>query len=174
MSEQLIQKAKKGNALALNELIEKHKKMAYSIAFKYLKNKEDAEDVTQNAFIIVLRSIEKFRNESKFSTWLYKIVYHECLKTLKSKHQTVEYVPQFAKQVPETEPQENNIKAEELLTHLRPNEFTVISLFYLQEKSIKEISQITSFSKPNVKVILHRARTKLKEIYKPKYQNNER
>ncbi|MEM7711986.1 MAG: sigma-70 family RNA polymerase sigma factor [Cyanobacteria bacterium P01_A01_bin.68] len=169
MSKGLIQKAKEGDAFALNELIEKHKAIAYSIAFKYLKNKEDAEDVTHNAFIIVLKSIKKFRNESKFSTWLYKIIYHECLKILKSKKETVEYVPQYAKLEPETEIQQDNINIKELLAHLKPNEFMVISLFYLQERSIKEISQITSFSGPNVKVILHRARTKLKARYNSKY-----
>lgn len=169
MSKELIQKAKKGDALALNELMERHKSVAYSIAFKYLKNKEDAEDVTQNAFILVLKSIKKFRNESKFSTWLYKIVYRECLKVLKSKNQTVEYVPQFAKVAPQTEVQEEEVAIDELLTHLKPNEYTVISLFYLKEKSIKEISQITSFSQPNIKVMLHRARTKLKGIYNSKH-----
>ena len=172
MSKELIRKAKRGDALALNELIERHKEIAYSIAFKYLKNKEDAEDVTQNAFIIVLKSIKKFRNESKFSTWLYKIVYHECLKTLKSKNLSVEYVPQFSKLETHTEIQESSVNIKELLKHLKPNEFMVISLFYLQEKSIKEISQITAFGQANVKVILHRARTKLKATYNEKYQKN--
>ncbi len=172
MSEGLIQKAKRGDECALNALIERHKTLAFSIAWKYLKNKEDAEDVVQNAFIIVLKSIKKFRSESRFSTWLYKIIYRECLKTLKTKNQTVEYVPQLVKLEPETEPEENNVNIKELLTHLKPNEFTVVSLFYLQEKSIKEISQITSFSPPNVKVLLHRARTKLKAMYNEKYQNN--
>jgi len=174
MARELIQKAKKDDAFALNELIERHKTVAYSIAFKYLKNKEDAEDVTQNAFIIVLKSIKKFRSESKFSTWLYKIVYHECLRALKSKNQTVEYIPQFAKMEPEIEIQGKDVGIEQLLTHLKPNEFTVISLFYLQEKNIKEISQITSFSKANIKVILHMARTKLKTVYNSKYRKNER
>lgn len=176
MSQELIKKAKKGDTLALNELIERHKSVAYSIAFKYLKIKEDAEDVTQNAFIIVLRSIKKFRNESKFSTWLYKIIYHECLKALKSKNQNIEYLPQFT--VTETyneyDDDDENIELKVLLAHLKPNEYTVISLFYLKEKSIKEISQITSFSKSNIKVILHRARTKLKGIYNTKYSENEK
>lgn len=169
MSKELIQRAKKGNTDALNELIEKHKSIAFSIAFKYLKNKEDAEDITQNAFIIILRSIKKFRNESKFSTWLYKIIYHECLKVLKSRNLTIEYIPEF-KQIEVTEVKDETKKVDrkidELLCHLKPNEYTVITLFYLKEKSIKEIGEITSFSKSNIKVILHRARIKLKEIYK--------
>ncbi|WP_422104579.1 RNA polymerase sigma factor [Winogradskyella sp.] len=172
MSKELIQRAKKGDALALNKLIERHKTVAYSIAFKYLKNKEDAEDVTQNAFIIVLNSIKKFRSESKFSTWLYKIVYNECLKALKSKNQTVEYIPKFVSLEAQAEMKEDHIRVEELLSYLKPNEFTIISLFYLKEKSIKEISQITSFSRSNIKVILYRARTKLRGMYNKKYNTN--
>lgn len=170
MSKELIQRAKKGDADALNELIEKHKSIAFSIAFKYLKNKEDAEDITQNAFITVLGSIKKFRNESKFSTWLYKIIYHECLKVLKSRSPMIEYMPEFTQiEVTELKDETKKVdyKIDELLSHLNPNEYTIITLFYLKEKSIKEIREITSFSKANIKVILHRARTKLKEIYKP-------
>ncbi|MDJ0645726.1 MAG: sigma-70 family RNA polymerase sigma factor [Flavobacteriaceae bacterium] len=174
MSKELIQRAKNGDALALNELIESHKTLAYSIAFKYLKNKEDAEDITQNAFILILNSIKNFRNESKFSTWLYKVIYHECLKELKSKNRTVEYIPKYVKLEPQTETNQEAIKIKDLLGHLNPNEFTVVSLFYLKEKSINEINQITSFSKANIKVILHRARTKLKEIYNIKNDKNGR
>lgn len=168
MSKELILQAKKGDTAALNELIETHKSVAYSIAFKYLKNKEDAEDITQNAFVIVLNSIKKFRNESKFSTWLYKIIYHECLKVLKQRNKTIEYIPEFTSADKLEEVEENTINnkdIESLLAHLKPNEYAIITLFYLKEKSIKEISEITTLSKPNIKVILHRARTKLKSIY---------
>jgi len=173
MSREWLQAAKSGDALALNALIERHKEMAYSIAFKYLKNKEDAEDVVQDVFVIVLNSIKRFRNESKFSTWLYKIIYHECLKQLKSKNKAVEYVPQFAQWEPAAEEVEEVVGVEEGLNQLNANEFTVISLFYLEEKSIKEINQITSFSSANIKVLLHRARAKMKEFYSKKYAEDE-
>ncbi|MBB1489786.1 sigma-70 family RNA polymerase sigma factor, partial [Oceanospirillum sp. D5] len=120
MSKELIQRAKKGNIDALNELIEKYKSVAFSIAFKYLKNKEDAEDITQNAFIIVLRSIKKFRNESKFSTWLYKIIYHECLKVLKSRNLMIEYIPEFTQiEAAEVKDETKKVdhKIDELLSH---------------------------------------------------------
>ncbi|HAA15913.1 MAG TPA: hypothetical protein DCE41_31060 [Cytophagales bacterium] len=173
MSRELLQRARTGDALALNELIERHKEMAYSIAFKYLKNKEDAEDVVQDAFVNVLNSIKKFRNQSKFSTWLYKIIYHECLKQLKSKNKAIEYVPQFAQWEPAAEDLKEEVGVEEGLNQLNANEFTVISLFYLEEKSIKEINQITSFSPANIKVLLHRARAKMKEFYNKKYAEDE-
>lgn len=173
MSKELIQRAQSGDTQALNDLIEAHRSLAYSIALKYLKNNEDAEDVTQNAFIIVFKYLKNFRSESNFSTWLYKIIYHECLKELKLKKQTIEYFPEFTKLEPLSEIIEKEINIEELLNYLKPSEYIVISLFYLKEKSIKDISQITTFSESNIKVILHRGRARLKEIHDTKLNNNE-
>lgn len=166
MSKELVNKAREGNLQALNELINNHKELALSIAFKHLKNKEDAEDVVQNSFIIVLKSIKKFRNEAKFSTWLYSIIYHECLRELKKRKQTTEYVPQFFELENKDTDLIENISIENLTNSLKPNEYTIISLFYLKEKSIKEITKITSLSKSNIKTILHRARKKMKENFK--------
>jgi len=166
MSRELIRKAREGNSKALNELINNHKELAFSIAFKHLKNKEDAEDVVQNSFIIVLKSIKTFRSEAKFSTWLYSIIYHECLRELKKRNQTIEYIPQFYEiEKEDIIPNEDN-NIINLTSILKSNEYTVITLFYLKEKSIKEITKITSLSKANVKVILHRARKKMKQNFK--------
>jgi RNA polymerase sigma-70 factor (ECF subfamily) len=163
MSKELIRKSKDGDARALNELINNHRDLAFSIAMKYLKNTEDAEDIVQNSFIIVLKSIKNFRNESKFSTWLFTIVYHECLRELKLKNYKTEYIPQFIEYEEETNIT-NDYKLEKLLETLKPNEYTVITLFYLKEKTIKDISEITSLSKANIKVLLHRGRYKMKQL----------
>jgi len=162
MSRELIRKARDGNLQALNELINNHKELAFSIALKHLKNKEDAEDVVQNSFIIVLKSIKNFRNEAKFSTWLYSIIYHECLKELKKRYQTIEYIPQFYEVEREETLQGETISVENLIKSLKPNEYTVVTLHYLKEKSIREVAKITSLSTANVKTILHRARKKMK------------
>lgn len=168
MSKELIRKAREGNIQALNELINNHKNLAYSIALKYLKNKEDAEDVVQNSFIIILKSIKNFRNEAKFSTWLYTIVYHECLKELKNRNQTMEYIPQFVEYENEETYVEEKDDINNFLKILTSNEYTTITLFYLKEKSIDEIAKITSLSKVNIKVLLHRARLKLKQAINDK------
>lgn len=172
MSKELIIKAQKGDTVALNKLIDNHKDIAFSIALKHLKNEEDAKDVVQNAFIIVLQSIKKFRNEAKFSTWLYRIVYNECLKEIERRKKTVEYLPQIDKNVVE-EYSEINININALLDILKPKEYTVITLFYLKDKSINEISKITSLSKSNIKVLLHRARNKMKNSIKNKEYGQE-
>lgn len=163
MQKELIKKAKDGDIQALNKLINNHKELAYSIALKHLKNKNDAEDIVQDSFIIVLKSIKDFRNEAKFSTWLYRIIYHECLKELKNRNTIIEYMPQFIEIENEETFFEEKINIKNLLKTLKPNEYSVITLFYLKEKSIEEIAKITSLSKANIKVLLHRARHKLKQ-----------
>src|SRR6056297_749301 len=80
-----LSKAIDGDHEALNHLLDQHKDLAFSIALKLVGNETDAEDVVQEAFIKVLSSIGRFRKESKFSTWLYRIVYNESLKRLNEK-----------------------------------------------------------------------------------------
>ncbi len=168
MPKELVKKARDGDIIALNTLIDNHKELAFSIALKYLKNRDDAEDVVQNSFIIVLKAIKNFRNEAKFSTWLYKIVYHECLRELKSRNETVGYLPQFLRIESQETPNEETIIIEVLLKTLKPVEYSVITLFYLKEKSIEEIAKITSLSKANIKVLLHRARLKMRQAFNEK------
>lgn len=170
MSKELIRKAQKGDKYSLNQLINNHKDLAFSIAFKYLKNKEDSEDIVQDSFVIVLNSIKSFRNESKFSTWLYTIIYRECLKHIKRSDQSVDYVPEYISLDQEDENKDVNKTIGKLMEVLSKNEFLVVTLFYLEEKKIKDISKITNFSKANIKVLLHRARLKMKENFYEKQE----
>lgn len=170
MSKELIRKAQKGDKYALNTLINNHKDLAFSIAFKYLKNKQDSEDIVQDCFVIVLNSIKSFRNESKFSTWLYTIIYRECLKHIKRSNQSVDYVPEYISLEQEDENKDTNKTIGKLMEALSKNEFLIVTLFYLEEKKIKDISKTTNFSKANIKVILHRARLKMKEKFNEKQE----
>ena len=117
---------------------------------------------------ILLNSIKSFRNESKFSTWLYTIIYRECLKHIKRSNQSVDYVPQYVSLEQEDENKDVNRTIGKLMEVLSKNEFLVVTLFYLEEKKIKDISKITNFSKANIKVLLHRARLKMKEKFNEK------
>jgi len=87
------------------------------------------------------------------------------LKSIKDKNRNtiIEYMPQFIEIENEETFFEEKINIKNLLKTLKPNEYSVITLFYLKEKSIEEIAKITSLSKANIKVLLHRARHKLKQ-----------
>jgi RNA polymerase sigma-70 factor (ECF subfamily) len=172
LSEEL-QKARNGDTGALNNLLEKHKDLAFSIAKKYVKNETAAEDIVQEAFIKVFLNIHNFKNEATFSTWLYKIVYHEALKQLNKTKKLVTIRQEVAS--------ENNYSEMKVFDHerydifktamqcLSVNEYLVINLFYLAEKDIREIVKITNQSNANIKVLLYRARKKMADYF----DNNE-
>lgn len=86
---QLILKAQNGNLQAFKMLVEQNKMNIYQLAYNLTRNKEDAEDVTQEVFIKAFRSISKFRGDSKFSTWLYRITVNTSL-SLKKRYKIVD------------------------------------------------------------------------------------
>ena len=168
METELIRKAADGDAQALNMLVDKHKGLAYNVAFRILQNSEDAKDVTQNSFIKALENLGQFRQESSFSTWLYRIVYNEAMMLVRKQKRNLEFLDETYVDVrDEEEPQPDQAKMQltlkKAIEELNPRERTVIELFYLGEKSIKEIRKITGMSTANVKVVLHRTREKLKK-----------
>jgi RNA polymerase sigma-70 factor, ECF subfamily len=76
---ELIKQAQKGNIDAFRKLVNKHKRNVYYLAYDLTHNKEDAEDVSQDVFIRAFSSIKKFRGDSKFSSWLFRITVNRCL-----------------------------------------------------------------------------------------------
>ena len=85
MEPQIIKKAISGDSEALTKLIDKYKDIAYNLALSIVKNGDDAKDITQDSFLKVLENINRFRSDSKFSTWLYRIVYNQSIGFAKKK-----------------------------------------------------------------------------------------
>ena len=153
-------------------LVNKYKNMAYTIAFKIMHNTEDAEDAAQEAFIKAYEQLRGFKKESKFSTWLYTIVYRTALYNLRRKAvNNQKELNAFQNQTSDTystsdtkieyEDHQQIIKA--AINRLPETESLIITLFYINESSIAEIKQITGLSEGNIKVKLFRARKKLKK-----------
>ncbi|MEX0315714.1 MAG: RNA polymerase sigma factor, partial [Allomuricauda sp.] len=82
--QQLIELVLDGDVEAFAQLVEKYKHMVYTIAFRMVKRHEDAEEIAQDTFLSVYKSLRKFKRESKFSSWVYRIVYNKTLDYLKS------------------------------------------------------------------------------------------
>lgn len=161
-----IRAAQQGSPQAFKNLIERYKVMAFAIANK-VAGELYAEDITQDAFIQVFLAIRHFRNESGFSTWLYRIVYNESLKFLKTEDRRKKAERIIERMETGDVPQSNSDAIiTNALTSLNSSEYIVVSLFYLEGKSIKEIQTVTSFSAANIKVLLHRARGKMAEVLK--------
>lgn len=166
-----IKEVLKGNTAAFAPLVEKYKDMVFTLAYKITGNREDAEEVSQDAFLNVFKSLSEFRKTSCFSTWLYRIVYNQSIsKTRKKKIETEsldqsEYTYEIYGEddinllnYSECIPSHLLKKAFDMLDETG---FTILSLFYRESVPVKEISEITGLSVSNVKVKLFRSRKKL-------------
>lgn len=168
MESRTIKKAISGDSEALTILIDKYKDIAYNLALSIVKNKENAKDIVQDSFLKVFENIGRFRNDSKFSTWLYRIVYNQSINFIKSTTHlnTNKQEPEVIYEYSENNdyPEENFQELYKAIDLLNETEKNIIMLFYLSDKSVKEISYIMNLSNSNIKVILHRTRKKLQEI----------
>lgn len=181
-----IDKILNGDTNVYASLINKYKDLVFTVAVKILKNREDAEELAQDVFIKAFEALNTFKKESKYSTWLYKIAFNMAVsKTRKKKLETYNLEPEIIENfsideiVPDLqelsdEEQKNCI--EKALKTLPYEENIIITLFYYDDKSIEEISNITNLSASNVKVKLHRIRKKLysiiQKIMVKKYDND--
>ena len=166
-----VEKVLQGDTSAYAYLVNKHKEMAFIIANKIVRNKEDAEEIAQDSFLKAYQAIEKFKKEAKFSTWLYRIVYNTAIsKTRKKKFEfsAIEdqiinnySIDEIVENVNQLSDEEQKMCIDKAIEKLPEEDGLLINLFYLNESSIDEISQITGLTNSNVKVKLFRIRKKL-------------
>lgn len=167
-----IKRVLKGNLSSYAVLVEKHKGMAYTLALRIAKNHEDAEEIAQDSFLKAYNSLNSFKEESKFTTWLYKIIYNTAISKFRKKQ--IDSFSMDDSPVSETVKEEHEVDGlnalhrkerkkiiSEAISRLKEDEGVVMSLFYLSENNISEIEEITGFTNSNIKILLHRARKKL-------------
>lgn len=166
-----IDKVLGGDLSAYSYLVDKHKDMAFSVALRIVGNREDAEEIVQDAFVKAYQNMETFRNKSKFSTWLYRIVFNAAVSRTRKKRLESSDLDSYVVDNYTTDEIKENVNkfdieerkklANRLIDELPPLEFTLINLFYREECSIEEVSEVTGLTASNVKVKLHRIRKKL-------------
>ena len=171
-----IEKILKGDVNAFSFLVDNYKNMVFSLAFKMTKSREEAEEVSQDTFIKAYKNLSKFKGDSKFSTWLYRIAYHTSLDAIKKNKNTtntydINEVTFNQKKAVEhilegIERKERAELMEVCLQKMADEERSIIWMFYYDELSLKEIIEVTGLQEANIKVKLHRARKKLLTIVK--------
>lgn len=169
-----------GNTNVFSTLVNQYKDLVFTLAYKMLKNKEEAEEVSQDVFIKIFNSLNKFKGESKFSTWIYKITYNTCLDKLKKskKENSVIYIEDFNEhQVKSIEnilesidEKERNQKIQECLQLLPSEEAFLLTLYYFDDQSIEDIAKVIDCNANNVKIKLFRSRKKLASILKERLE----
>jgi len=155
----------KGRTDCFGYLVDRYSKLSFAVAYRIVKDSADSQDVIQEAFIAAYENLKDFKGESKFSTWLYRIVTNKAL-ALKNKQRFFEEVEEQGQlDVEYTEELElaNEKIVRDALNMLHDKDRLIIELFYYQDQSIKEISQIIQLTEVNVKVMLHRARKKMND-----------
>ena len=167
----LVERIKKGDTKAFANLVKQYKDLVYTLTIRMLKNKEEAEEVSQDTFIKIYRSIHKFKGDSKLSTWIYRVAYNTSLDRLKKHKRTVDTVEinnftEYNIDVIENglEALEAKERKEAIVTcmkQLAPKDNVVLTLYYFDELSIEEIAKVIGETTNNVKVKLHRSRKRL-------------
>lgn len=156
-----------------SQIFRQHHRNIYSLLLRMTQNSADAEDLTQEVFIKLHGCIGSFREESKLSTWLYRIAYNQAIDFLRKKkvrdYETVPVESVYIAQPEESDEEGKTALLLEALKGLTTEETALITLFYMDKKSTEEISGITSLSVSNVKTKLHRIRKKIYEQLKETY-----
>lgn len=168
-----IEKVKAGQSNYFSYIVEQYQDIVFSIALKVLKNREDAEEMAQESFIKAYKSLHTFKGNAKFSTWLYRITYNNCISEVRKRKihfattDDIEIKDETSEMNLDGIPEENRAQAiKKAMNKLPEEEYTLILLYYFEEQSIDEISRITKLSVSNTKVKLYRARKKLYTILK--------
>jgi RNA polymerase sigma-70 factor (ECF subfamily) len=166
-----LDSALRGERAGLEYMVNAYKDMAYTIAVRILANAEDAEEVVQDSFLKAFKYLDRFKRASKFSTWLYRIVYNTALTKRGSKNPlTQQWVDED--DYDEFVSDENdglNLLAEAdrkkyitlAISKLKQQDQLVITLHYIAGKSIAEITEITEMKSSAIKMRLLRSREKL-------------
>ena len=147
------------------EMVDRYKRYAYTIAKKILAAPE-AEEATQDAFIKAYHHLKNFNRQSKFSTWLYRIVFNTAISYKRRHRQPFQDIATavIKHEYDEEGTLERSDKKRYIdlaLAKLNPADRTALTLFYLQEFSLEEIAEITNMHANTVKVRTHRARMRL-------------
>lgn len=171
----LIKRINSGEKELYEHLVNRYNSYVYSICLNILKNVEDARDTSQETFYKAYKALKRYDGtKSQFSTWLYKIAYNKCIDYIRKKNNFLNlksYLKQKDSNFDYQKHQFENEIVSELIAELNEKDSALITLYYLNELSIKEISFVIDDNENNIKVRLHRIRKELKSIANKKYNN---
>ena len=171
---ELVRKSQLGDKAAFEQLVIRHQDLVFSLAYKLTGNREMANDVAQEAFIRAWKAIEKFRGDSTFSTWIYRITVNTAwtLRKKAKKHNTLNiddtYEPIVIDEKKDPELVAINSDLSSVLINaldkIPIEQRIIVELKNIEGRSHKEIADYLDISVTAAKVRLHRAHQKLRQI----------
>lgn len=170
----LINAVLAGNTNQYALLVKRHQKFVFTLAMRFAKNREDAEEIAQDCFIKAYKALGTFKQTSKFSTWLYSITYTTAMTFLRKKRLNTQFINddenvlQIANNdtgfdADNYEKKSSYVYLNQAIDLLLPDDAAIIMLFYKGEQSLEEIGLALNMAPNTIKVKLHRARQRLKE-----------
>jgi RNA polymerase sigma-70 factor (ECF subfamily) len=174
----LLERCRRGDTSAFEELFRKYHAYVYNVALGMLGNGDDAADVTQDTFLRIHRSVERFRGDASFSTWLYRVAVNLCISELRRRSRSrLQYLDELA--VPEEEREASDMPSPDeaaetqercravrrILSALPPDYRAIMVLRHFQQLAYEEIADVLQISLSQVKTRLFRARKMFKDRY---------
>ncbi|WP_375240338.1 RNA polymerase sigma factor [Polaribacter sp.] len=188
--EKLIAALKSGNQKVFSQVIDDYQQKVFGTCISFIPNKEDAEDVAQEVFLEVFKSIAKFKGDSKLSTWIFKIATNKCLEFIRKKNakkrfafmQTIlgnevlldktSYFTEFNHPGVLLENKEKSVTIYKAINKLPEAQRVVFTLAKIDDKSYQEIVEITGKSLSSVESLMFRAKKSLQEKLTKFYKND--
>jgi RNA polymerase sigma factor (sigma-70 family) len=177
---ELIQGLRNGDEAAFRFLVNTYQDRVFNTAIGIVQNAEDAEDVAQEVFIQVFRSIHSFKGESKLSTWLYRIATTRALDLLRNRKSKKRFgflqrlfgegneplfeIPDFNHPGITLDRKENAAKLFKAINQLPENQKIAFTLHKMEDLSYQEISDVMKTSVAAVESLMHRAKQNLRKI----------
>ena len=180
--QEVVTRARKGDEAAYRELVRRYERPVFSLIFRMVRNRELAEDLSQETFIKVLNALDSYRPEYKFSSWVFKIANNAAIDHLRRREldtlslegsphaETPQAVEATALQIgergetalEEVENKELGGEIERAIAKLRPEYRTCILLRHVEGRAYEEIAEILNLPLGTVKTYIHRARNELR------------
>jgi len=179
---EVVQQARKGSEAAYRELLTRYERPVFSLIFRMVRDRETAEDLSQETFIKVLNNLDRYSPEFKFSSWLFKIANNLTIDHLRrrrvntisiegapdavtaesAKATSIAVVSGDESPLEELESRELGSAIESAIGKLRPEYRACIMLRHVEDKSYEEIAEIVKLPLGTVKTYIHRARHELR------------
>ena len=180
--QEVVALARTGSERAYRELVTRYQRPVFSLIYRMVRNREQAEDLSQETFVKVINAIESYRSEFKFSSWVFKIANNAAIDHLRKREldtlsldgsphaETTDMIEATAFQVAESgespldevEGRELGGAIEEGIRRLRPEYRTCIILRHVEGRSYEEIAEILNLPLGTIKTYIHRARQELR------------
>jgi RNA polymerase sigma-70 factor, ECF subfamily len=171
-----LERARGGDREAFRRIVERYRDPAYALALRIVGSAPDAEEAAQDAFVRVWRALPQFRGESRFSTWLYRVVVRCAYDTAaRRRHRADREEPletesggprEASVAPPDPAAAERERRVARLLEHLTEVQRAVVTLYYYEDLSVDEVARALELPEGTVKTHLHRARAALRDAWR--------